>query len=100
MHNALIQAIAKNSNTFKECRLYLLQALGNKELLLKIESSNIETCIKYYISYLESKNLNINNIINYYHYEHPSLKYWDLLKTSVIGAFNKLEKGDTNFDVF
>ncbi len=101
MANILIDALSKSPNTFKECRYYLLEKLGDKELLFKIEASSIDACIKYYISFLEYKGLNLPNIINYYTYERADItNYWDMLKISIIGAFRKLENNDTNFDLF
>jgi hypothetical protein len=100
MANPLITTLNQSPNTFKECRLYLLAKLGDKETLFKVEASSVDACLKYYISFLEYKELNISNVISYYTYERPDItSYWELLKISIIGAFRKLEKGDTNFDI-
>ena len=101
MPNNLVVAIAQNKATFDSCRLYLFELLGkNKEKVIALENSNIETCLPYYIAYIESRDISIQEAMNFYAFEYPSEKYYNLLKIAIVGIFRKLEVNDLNFVPF
>lgn len=97
MANALITAIAQNKVTFNEARIFLLNEL-KKEQILEMEQKASETqCLPYYINFLEYKGIDINEAVIFFKLELPTMKYWELLKITVVNTFRKLENGDTNF---
>ena len=101
MSNVLVEAIAQNKETFADCRLYLYELFNkNRELVLKLEGSSIESCLPYYISYLEYKGINMQEAISHFTWDFPDTKYYDLLKITIVNSFRKLENNDLNFNSF
>ena len=101
MPNNLVVALAQNKATFDDCRIFLYRLLGNdKEKVIKLENSSIEICLPYYIEYIESKDINMQEALNFYAFEFPNEKYYSLLKLCIVGVFRKLEVKDLNFVPF
>lgn len=97
MANNIITAIAQNKETFKEARIYLSMLIGKDKVIELEQKSNDSTCLPYYINFLESKGIDMNEAVIYFKFELPTLGYWELLKITVVNTFRKLENGDTNF---
>ena len=101
MPNNLCVALAQNKTTFDNCRLFLFNLLGkDKHKVIELENSSIEVCIPYYIAYLEYKGIDFLTAINFFHYEYPTLTYYDLQKVAIINTFRKVENNDYNFIPF
>lgn len=100
MPNQIITAIAQNTETFKECRLYLLTKL-KKETIIEMEQKSTDNqCLPYYIDFLEYKGIDVNEAVIYFKLELPTIGFWELLKITVVNTFKKLEIGDINFIPF
>ena len=102
MQNNLVNQLSQNKETFKECRIFMVQQLGKtKEQILAIEDGLVTECVPYYIKYIESKGLSMNEIVGYYYNEDlHNLPYWNLLLASINGTFKKIENNDLNFIPF
>jgi len=101
MANVLVTALAQNPNTFKEARTFLFYKLGNsREKVLQLEDASIDVCIPYYLSYIESKDININEAVNCFAFDVPNCSYWELLKITIVNTFRKIENNDLNFIPF
>jgi hypothetical protein len=101
MANILVTALAQNITTFTEARTFLFYALGNsRDKVIQLENASVDTCIPYYIAFIESKGININEAINCFAYDVPNSKYWELLKITVVNTFRKIENNDYNFIPF
>lgn len=97
MPNNIITAIAQNKETFRESREFFLTIL-KKEQIIEMEQKSTEAqCLPYYINFLEYKGIDINEAVIFFKLELPSMKYWELLKITVVNTFRKLENGDINF---
>lgn len=98
MSNLLVTALAQNVETFKDARLYLYRFFNNsKEKVLQLENTNIDTCVPYYINYIESRDIDFQEAMNYFVYETPGSSYWELVKITIVNTFRKLENKDLNF---
>lgn len=101
MPNVLVEAIAQNKETFADCRLYLYELFNkNRDTVLKLENTSIDSCIPYYISYLEHKGINIQEAMTFFVWDYPDTKYYELLKITIVNTFRKLENKDLNFNIF
>ena len=100
MPNNLTLTLSQSKETFREARIYLLTIFKTKENVLAFEEGHIDRCIPYYIQFIESKGIDFNNVLSYYAYIHTSTDFWDLLKASIVGCFNKIETNDLNFIPF
>jgi hypothetical protein len=97
MPNSLITAIAQNTKTFSGSRIYFFKLLGSKEKVLELENARIEIVLPYYIQYLESKDINMLEAMNYYTFSFSGEGFYDLLVITIVGCFRKLENNDLNF---
>jgi hypothetical protein len=95
--NNLVLAISKYKNTFKESRIYLMNIFKDKNTVLKFECSHIDRTIPYYIKFIESKDIDFNEAINYYKYIYPDSEYWELIKATIVNVFGKIENKDLTF---
>ncbi len=101
MPNPIVTAISQNKKTFDECRIFLYYKLENsKEKVIQLENSSEASCIPYYISYLESKDINIQTAMAFFTWDFPDADYWSLLKLTIVNTFRKLENNDLNFNPF
>lgn len=97
MSSTLVTAIAQNQKTFSDSRIYFFKLLGTKEKVLELENARIEIVLPYYIQYLESKDINILEAMNYYTFSFSGESFYDLLVITIVGCFRKLENNDLNF---
>lgn len=92
MANDLCVAVSQSKETFTKCRIYLLENNLTKDQVLQLESSHINVLIPYYVSFIEAYGITMTEAITYFHWKHPELKYWDLLKTTIVGLFRMIEE--------
>lgn len=101
MPNALCLAVSQNENTFKECRIFMFNMLkSDKAMVLKLEDAPVEILLPYYVAFIESKGVNVQEAINCFNYEVPNSSYWDLLRITIVNVFRKLENNDYNYIPF
>lgn len=101
MQNKLVVELSQSKETFKECRIFMVTQLGKtKEQVLKLEDGLVTDCVPFYIKFIESKDLSILQILDYYNNELPSIPFWTLLLASINGTFKKIENNDFNFIPF
>ena len=101
MANALVLALAKSPKTFEQSRIYLYELFKkDKNKVLQLEDSNVDISLPYYISFIEYKQINFQEAINYFAFVYPDYTYWNLVKVAVIDTFNKIEKNDLTFTPF
>lgn len=79
----------------------MIQQLGKtKDEVIALENGSIEDCILYYIRYLEYKQLNMLQILDYFYEDLHNYNFWTLLVASINGAFKRIEQNDLNFIPF
>ncbi len=91
MANDLCVAVSQSKETFTNCRVYLLNNNLTKEQILQLESSHINILIPYYVSYIEFLGISMTEAISFFHWQNPDLKYWELLKVTIVGLFRMIE---------
>lgn len=95
------KTIKLNKNTYNSYLKYLYHTLKiEKDKILKLEKMNFYISLPYLVTFLENNKINFNEAVNYFNYKSMNTSYLNLLKITIIGCFNKLEKGDNNYDVF
>ncbi len=98
MSCSLVIAVAQSTTTFADSRIYFYKLFGNKkEKVLELENARLEIILPYYLKYLESKDINILEALNFYTFSHADEDFYDLLVITIVGCFRKLENNDLNF---
>lgn len=98
MPSSLAVAVAQNKTTFDDSRIYFYKLFNNdKNKVLELENARLEIALPYYLKYLESKNINILEALNFYTFSHADETFYDLLVITIVGCFRKLENNDLNF---
>ena len=101
MANDIVKAMAQNAKTFQDCREYLYKLFGNDvKKVVALEDSSIASCLPYYISYLESRGVKIEEAFTYFKFDNPTTGYWEVLKITVVLSFRKVENNDFDYNLF
>jgi hypothetical protein len=95
-----LKALAVYKNTFNEARMFLLNIFKTKEKVLEFEKGELLTLLNGYTVFIESKNINMLDALNYCHYNRPELSFYDLQINTIIVVFKMIENNNVNFNVF
>lgn len=96
MPNDLCVAVSQYKETFTKSRVYLLDNKLTKEQVLQLEDSHINVLLPYYVSFVEAYGISMTEAITYFHWQSPDLKYWDLLKATIVGLFRMIEENNVD----
>lgn len=103
MANDLVKSLVVSRNTYTKCRKYIFELLGKDKAKLEYLENNtsVNLIIPYIIKYIEMKeSIRFIDLLNFYAFYYSDLEYSDLVKTSLVNGFKKLEKNDKYFTPF